>query len=156
MDAERIFARYGAAMLRHAQLILGRGAQAEDASGVHLQFGKVRAQDGKTYFMAFSDRAMMAKWKRMSCVELTLDDYAQLIINSKDDGLIIDPNVGESLVLTREHIQVLQQQMEMFNNMMENLGDFIPGEQADKEESIDDLLNLPPEEKKKGLFGKKK
>lgn len=31
MDAERIFARYGAAMLRHAQLILGRGAQAEDA-----------------------------------------------------------------------------------------------------------------------------
>ena len=132
------------------------GAQAEDASGVHLQFGKVRAQDGKTYFMAFTDRTMMAKWKRMSCVELTLNDYAQLIMNSNDDGLIIDPNVGESLVLTREHIQVLQQQMEMFNNMMENLGDFIPGEQADQEESIDDLLNLPPEEKKKGLFGKKK
>ena len=31
MDAERIFARYGAVMLRHAQLILGSGAQAEDA-----------------------------------------------------------------------------------------------------------------------------
>ena len=50
-----------------------------------------------------------------------------------------------------------QQQVEMFNNMMENLGDFIPGEQTDKEESIDDLLNMPPEEKKKkGLFGRKK
>ena len=31
MDAERMYARYGAAMLRHAQLILGRSAQAEDA-----------------------------------------------------------------------------------------------------------------------------
>lgn len=31
MDAERIYLRYGAAMLRHAQLILGRNDQAEDA-----------------------------------------------------------------------------------------------------------------------------
>lgn len=31
MDAERIFACYGAAMLRHAQLILGQDALAEDA-----------------------------------------------------------------------------------------------------------------------------
>lgn len=131
-------------------------APASDGSGVHLQFGKVRTQDNKTYFMAFSDRARMAQWKRMSYVELSLTDYAPLILSSQDDGLIIDPNVGASLVLTREHLETLQQQVAMFENMMENLGDFIPGEQADKEESIDDLLNLPPEEKKKGLFGRKK
>ena len=129
---------------------------ASEGGGVHLQFGKVRAQDNKTYFMAFSDRAKLVEWKRMSYVELTLADYAPLVLNSQDDGVIIDPNVGASLVLTREHIETLQQQVEMFNKMMENIGDFIPGEKADKEESIDDLLNLPPEEKKKGLFGKKK
>ena len=95
--------------------------------------------------------------QRMSYVELSLNEYAPLILSSRDDGVIIDPNVGASLCLTRDHIEMLQQQVEMFNNMMENLGDFIPGEQADKEESIDDLLNMPPEEKKKkGLFGKKK
>jgi len=134
------------------------GAQAQDASGVHLQFGKVRTEDNKTYFMAFTDRNMMAQWKRMSYVELSLNEYGPLILASHDDGLIIDANVGESLVLTREHIETLRQQVEVFNSMMENLGDFIPGETADKqEESIDDLLNLPPEEKKKkGLFGKKK
>ena len=31
MDAERVFYRYGAAMLRHAQLLLGRDSLAEDA-----------------------------------------------------------------------------------------------------------------------------
>lgn len=31
MDAERVFRRYGAAMLRHAQLLMGRDALAEDA-----------------------------------------------------------------------------------------------------------------------------
>ena len=140
-----------------AQRPAGAPAEAADGSGVHLQFGKVRTQDNKTYFMAFSDHAKMAEWKRMSYVELSLNEYAPLILSSRDDGVIIDPNVGSSLCLTRDHIEMLQQQVEMFNNMMENLGDFIPGEQADKEESIDDLLNMPPEEKKKkGLFGRKK
>ena len=141
-----------------AQAPAGAPARAADGSGVHLQFGKVRSQDNKTYFMAFTDLKMMAEWKRMSYVELGISDYAPLILSSRDDGLIVDPNVGESLVLTRDHIETLQQQTEMFANMMENLSSFMPnGEEAPKEESIDDLLNQPPEEKKKkGLFGKKK
>ena len=140
-----------------AQRPAGSPAEAADGSGVHLQFGKVRSKDDKTYFMAFTDMKKMAEWKRMSYVELSLNEYGPMILESKDDGLILDPNVGGSLCLTREHLQMLMQQMELFENMMENLGNFIPGEEAKQEESIDDLLNLPPEEKKKkGLFGRKK
>ena len=140
-----------------AQAPAGAPAKAADGSGVHLQFGKVRSQDNKTYFMAFTDLKKMIEWKRMSYVELSIAEYAPLILCSRDDGLIIDPNVGESLVLTREHIETLQQQTELLNNMMENLSSFMPGQENADDESIDDLLNLPPEEKKKkGLFGKKK
>ena len=141
-----------------AQAPAGAPAMAADGSGMHLQFGKVRTQEKKTYFMAFTDLQKMIEWKRMSYVELTITDYAPLILSSRDDGLIIDPNVGESLVLTREHIETLQQQTELFNNMMENLSSFMPNDGENSDDfNVDDLLNLPPEEKKKkGIFGKKK
>ena len=126
---------------------------------MHLQFGKVRTRDNKTYFMAFSDHAKFAEWKRMSYVELSLQDYAPLILNSRDDGLIIDPNVGASLVLTRDHIKTLQERVENFNNMIETLSQFMPDREEKDElsQSIDELLSMPPEEKKKkGRNGKKK
>ena len=141
-----------------AQAPAGAPAMAADGSGMHLQFGKVRTQDNQTYFMAFSDLKKMTEWKRMSYVELGITDYAPLVLSSRDNGLIIDPNVGESLVLSREHLEALQQQTEMFNNMMENLSAFMPNDEESSDDfNVDDLLNLPPEEKKKkGLFGKKK
>lgn len=135
-------------------------SQAADGSGVHLQFGKVRSKDNQTYFMAFSDLKKMTEWKRMSYVELGITEYAPLILSSKDDGLIIDPNVGESLVLTKQHIETLQQQTEMFNNMMENLADFMPPEKDmdEVQKDINELLSMYPDEepKKKNRFGKKK
>ena len=142
-----------------AQRPAGAPAEAADGSGVHLQFGKVRTRDNKTYFMAFSDHAKFAEWKRMSYVELSLQDYAPLILNSRDDGLIIDPNVGASLVLTRDHIKTLQERVENFNNMIETLSQFMPDREEKDElsQSIDELLSMPPEEKKKkGRNGKKK
>ena len=89
----------------------------------HLQFGKARSQDGKSYFLAFTDRSQLLKWRQFGSVELALKDYAPLILQSKDDGMIIDPYVGANMCITREMLQSLLQQYEMMNNMMQAFSD---------------------------------
>ena len=67
----------------------------------HLQFGKVRTDDGRN----------------MGSVELGVKDYAPLVLSSNDTGIIIDPGVGSGLALTREMLQTLKAQLEFFDQM---------------------------------------
>ena len=90
---------------------------------VHLQFGKARSQDNKSYFLAFTDHARLAKWRQFSSVELAFKDYAQLILSSQDDGLIVDPYVGANMCLTREMLKATQERFEMVSNMMQMFAD---------------------------------
>lgn len=85
--------------------------------GQHLQFGKARSNDGKTFFLAFTDRAQLAKWRAFGSVELYLKDYAPLILNSNDTGLILDPYVGAGLALTKEMIQAVYMQYQMLEGL---------------------------------------
>lgn len=101
----------------------------------HLQFGKARAQDGKSYFLAFTDRANLIKWRQFGSVELYFKDYAPLILQSQDHGMILDPYVGANMCITRDMIQSLLQQFEMFNNMMQTVADMQNGTiKAEQEE----------------------
>ena len=79
----------------------------------HLQFGKVRTDDGRTFFCAFTDRARLLQWRNMGSVELGVKDYAPLVLSSNDTGIIIDPGVGSGLALTREMLQTLKAQLEL-------------------------------------------
>ena len=83
----------------------------------HLQFGKVRTDDGRTFFCAFTDRARLLQWRNMGSVELGVKDYAPLVLSSNDTGIIIDPGVGSGLALTREMLQTLKAQLEFFDQM---------------------------------------
>ena len=94
--------------------------------GVHLQFGKVRAQDGKSYFLAFSDRAHLLQWKQYGSVELQFKDYVPLVLQSKDNGIIVDPYVGAGMALTSEMLQMLQAEQEMFSAMMQAASEMTP------------------------------
>ena len=94
---------------------------------VHLQFAKARSEDGqKSYFLAFTDRAQMFKWRQMGCVELNFKEYSELVLRSKDAGLILDPYIGAGLCMDRNMIQALQSQYELMNsflNTMAEMGD---------------------------------
>lgn len=93
---------------------------------VHLQFAKARSEGGKSYFLAFTDRAQMFKWRQMGCVELTFQEYSELVLRSQDEGMILDPYVGAALCLTREMLNNLKSQYEMMNsflNTMAEMGD---------------------------------
>ena len=83
----------------------------------HLQFGKVRTDDGRTFFCAFTDRARLLQWRNMGSVELGVKDYAPLVLSSNDTGIIIDPGVGSGLALTREMLQTLKAQLDFFEQM---------------------------------------
>ena len=83
----------------------------------HLQFGKVRTDDGRTFFCAFTARARLLQWRNMGSVELGVKDYAPLVRSSNDTGIIIDPGVGSGLALTRELLQTLKAQLEFFDQM---------------------------------------
>lgn len=83
----------------------------------HLQFAKARSNDGKTFFLAFTDRAQLARWRAFGSVELSLKDYAPLILNSNDTGVILDPYVGAGLALTKEMIQALYMQYQMLEGL---------------------------------------
>lgn len=92
------------------------GAPADDQ---HLQFAKARSNDGKTFFLAFTDRAQLARWRAFGSVELSLKDYAPLILNSNDTGVILDPYIGAGLALTKEMIQALYMQYQMLEGLAE-------------------------------------
>ena len=105
-----------------------QGASApKPGEDVHLQFGKARSQDNKSYFLAFTDHARLAKWRQFSSVELAFKDYCQLILSSQDNGLIVDPYIGANMCLTKEMLQATQQQYEMMNSMMQMFSDMQSG-----------------------------
>ena len=93
------------------------GEAAPEDGQQHLQFGKVRTDDGRTFFCAFTDRARLLQWRNMGSVELGVKDYAPLVLSSNDTGIIIDPGVGSGLALTREMLQTLKAQLEFFDQM---------------------------------------
>ena len=93
------------------------GEAAPEDGQQHLQFGKVRTDDGRTFFCAFTDRARLLQWRNMGSVELGVKDYAPLVLSSNDTGIIIDPSVGSGLALTREMLQTLKAQLEFFDQM---------------------------------------
>ena len=93
------------------------GEAAPEDGQQHLQFGKVRTDDGRTFFCAFTDRARLLQWRNMGSVELGVKDYAPLVLSSNDTGIIIDPGVGSGLALTREMLQTLKAQLEFFEQM---------------------------------------
>lgn len=93
------------------------GAAAGADGQQHLQFGKVRTNDGRTFFCAFTDRARLVRWRNMGSVELGVKDYTSLVLSSNDTGIIIDPGVGSGLALTREMLQTLQAQTEFIDQM---------------------------------------
>lgn len=94
-----------------------RGRSCPGDGQQHLQFGKVRTDDGRTFFCAFTDRARLLQWRSMGSVELGVKDYAPLVLSSNDTGIIIDPGVGSGLALTREMLQTLKAQLEFFEQM---------------------------------------
>lgn len=85
----------------------------------HLQFAKARANDGRTFFLAFSDHAQLARWRAFGSVELSLKDYAPLILNSSDTGVILDPYIGAGLACTKEMIQTIYMQYQMLEGLAE-------------------------------------
>ena len=93
------------------------GEAAPEDGQQHLQFGKVRTDDGRTFFCAFTDRARLLQWRNMGSVELGVKDYTSLVLSSNDTGIIIDPGVGSGLALTREMLQTLKAQLEFFDQM---------------------------------------
>ena len=120
----------------------------------HLQFGKAKSEDGKTYFLAFTDRASLFKWRRFGCVELYLKDFAPLILNSQDNGMILDPYVGAGMAITREMLKSLLEQYEMLNNMLQSMADLQNGvvEQTD---SNDEPQGYQPQKPKVNEWWKK-
>lgn len=132
-----------AAIMMTAPLIFPaqRPEQKEDepADDQHLQFAKARSNDGKTFFLAFTDRAQLARWRAFGSVELTVKDYAPLILNSSDTGVILDPYVGAGLALTKEMIQAIYMQYQMLDGLAQ-----AAAEMAQKSEAPAPAPETPP------------
>ena len=138
------------------------GAAAEADGQQHLQFGKVRTNDGRTFFCAFTDRARLVRWRNMGSVELGVKDYTSLVLSSNDTGIIIDPGVGSGLALTREMLQTLKAQLEFFEQMRNTAAemgvDFDADAVAEAARNItaDDDAPEGRSRKERRWFGKKK
>ena len=136
------------------------GAAAEADGQQHLQFGKVRTNDGRTFFCAFTDRARLVRWRNMGSVELGVKDYTSLVLSSNDTGIIIDPGVGSGLALTREMLQTLQAQTEFIDQMRAaatELGlDFDADAISEAARNINVDEPEKTERKERRWFGKKK
>ena len=127
----------------------------------HLQFGKVRTDDGRTFFCAFTDRARLLQWRNMGSVELGVKDYAPLVLSSNDTGIIIDPGVGSGLALTREMLQTLKAQLEFFEQMRNTAAEM--GVDFDADAVAEAARNITADDEPEGRsrkerrwFGKKK
>lgn len=136
------------------------GAAAEADGQQHLQFGKVRTNDGRTFFCAFTDRARLVRWRNMGSVELGVKDYTSLVLSSNDTGIIIDPGVGSGLALTREMLQTLQAQTEFIDQMRAAAAELGLDFDADAISEAARNINVDEPEKtgrkERRWFGKKK
>lgn len=93
------------------------GAAAEADGQQHLQFGKVRTNDGRRSSARSPTVRGSSGGCNMGSVELGVKDYTSLVLSSNDTGIIIDPGVGSGLALTREMLQTLQAQTEFIDQM---------------------------------------
>ena len=136
------------------------GAAAANDGQQHLQFGKVRTNDGRTFFCAFTDRARLIQWRNMGSVELGVKDYTSLVLSSNDTGIIIDPGVGSGLALTREMLQTLKAQLEFFDQMRNTAAEMGVDFDADAVAEAARNINVDEpektERKERRWFGKKK
>ena len=136
------------------------GAAAANDGQQHLQFGKVRTNDGRTFFCAFTDRARLIQWRNMGSVELGVKDYTSLVLSSNDTGIIIDPGVGSGLALTREMLQTLQAQTEFIDQMRTAAAELGLNFDADAVAEAAKNINVDEPEKtgrkERRWFGKKK
>ena len=136
------------------------GAAAEADGQQHLQFGKVRTNDGRTFFCAFTDRARLLQWRNMGSVELGVKDYTSLVLSSNDTGIIIDPGVGSGLALTREMLQTLQAQTAFIDQMRAAANELGLNFDADAISEAARNINVDEpektERKERRWFGKKK
>ena len=111
----------------------------------HLQFAKARSNDGRTFFLAFTDRAQLAKWRAFGSVELYLKDYAPLILKSNDTGVMLDPYIGAGLALTKEMIQTLYTQYQMLDGLAQAAAEMVKkgGEEAPVPEAASAAAERP-------------
>lgn len=84
-----------------------------------FQFTLIGTQDGKQYFMAFTDPEELKKWNKESqpTVMLRFDDYARLLEqNPKASGLVLNP-YGENLRFDSKTVASLKQQKDKLAQM---------------------------------------
>ena len=83
-----------------------------------------------------------------------MKDFAPLILNSQDNGMILDPYVGAGMAITREMLKSLLEQYEMLNNMLQSMADLQNGvvEQTD---SNDEPQGYQPQKPKVNEWWKK-
>lgn len=115
-----------AKFLAPAKIELGGQAPKPDANGkiqlppnTKFQFTLIGTQDGKQYFMAFTDPDELKKWNMepQPTVLLRFDDYARLLEqNPKAAGLVLNP-YGENLRFDAKTVASLKQQKDAFAKM---------------------------------------
>lgn len=81
--------------------------------GTQIQFPMLTAQDGKQFFMAFSDWAELKKWKqqeKQQVFALSFDDYAGMLLRKDKEGkvspamgFVINP-FNENIIVSRQMI----------------------------------------------------
>ncbi len=76
-----------------------------------IQFPMLTAPDGKHYFMAFTDKMELDKWKKdeeIFTFALTVDDYAHMSLdpNGLSAGYVINP-YGANIVIIKEMLTSL-------------------------------------------------
>lgn len=87
--------------------------------GSKLQFPMLTAPDGKQFFMAFTDRSELLKWKQdeqQQTFALSFDDYAAMLLKKDNQGntspalgFVLNP-FGGNIVISKEMVANLLMQ----------------------------------------------
>lgn len=86
--------------------------------GSKLQFPMLNAPDGKQFFMAFTDRSELVKWKQeqQHTFALSFDDYAAMLLKKDNQGntspalgFVLNP-FGSNIVISKEMVANLLMQ----------------------------------------------
>ncbi|MBE5883804.1 MAG: SseB family protein [Lachnospiraceae bacterium] len=93
----------------------GSGIQ-QLVTGSQVQFPMISTQDGKRFFMAFTDKMEMKKWKQdenITTVTLSFKDYAGMLLGKDKQGntspalgFVINP-FGANMIISKEMVDAL-------------------------------------------------
>lgn len=114
---EMVKSKFLAPVIITPEPVTNEAGELQLVTGSKIQFPMLSDKDGKTFFMAFTDKMELKKWKEeeQTTFAMTFEDYAEMLFTKDPQGntssalgFVINP-FGANMIIPRELVAGIMQ-----------------------------------------------